>query len=1537
MPVVVLPCCGLLPDYFADRGFDFQRLLVNVQNVDQPIVVSSINPAPGIITIDELEVVYFTFTGTDPDGNNLSYHWKRNNQQVSTSNFYLFQTDYNSAGQHQIELAVSDGFSRNDTTFQWTVNVNDVDQEIIVQQLLPAEGLVNITETDTVSFLFNGYDPDGNVLLYEWLLDSLQVSTDSTYTFFTDLKSAGEYTLELNVTDHYSRNEITFSWSIIVAETDQFIIVDSLYPGEFLLEISEMEQVDFYFSGHDPDGNSLLFNYELDSLQVSSDSIYTFITDYGSAGQHEVSLSVTDGFSRNDTTFTWFIDVLDVDRVIVVDSLFPASDNLEIAENDSIEFGFSGYDPDGASLNYTWVLDSVNVSIDSTYTFLTDFNSAGLYTLSLTVSDSFSRNDTMFSWHINVTDVDQEIVVDSLNPLPGPITINEFEQIQFSFSGTDPDGASLNYTWLLDSLLVSTDSTYIFLTNEATAGNHEIVLRVNDGFGSRDLLEYSWQVTVNNVQVLLVPEYFVTIQAAIDAAVNGDTVLVNTGTYPENISFTGKNILVTSYFQSRDATLIDSTIIDGSGIGSVVSINSGEDSTAVLRGFTIMNGNAANGGGVLIENSDPHLRDLYIRGNNASARGGGIYGLNTSSVVYGCKIDSNLAFIGAGVEFKNSSAKLINCEISNNSASFIGGGVETYNSNLQIYNNVIRDNSCTDLNGGGVAAYNNSVLNILHAVVYGNSANSGGGIAINNSTLSLKNSIVSNNLNYGLYFENGSLDVSYSNFWNNSVADFHNCGDTLGVITTENQNGDPCDIYSNIKRDPIFNDPDNKDLSLSELSLCIGAGESAGFLNYDKIMSPRPFPAGTDPDLGAFEHNLGKPVDATPEISEKFPIADTLYIMEADSIFFSASAYDPNGREVFFNWELDSLQVSTDSSYTLNTDYFSAGIYELSLTVSDSTSFARAETSISWSIVVSDVDREIIVNSLYPAPGDSTIIESDSINFVFSGYDPDLNPLIYSWQVDNVEVSADSSFGFSTNFTSAGIYQVSLLVSDGTVGRNNLFYEWEITVSNVTLFTVPELVTTIQGAINVTIDGDTVLVSPGYYIENLNFLGKEITVASHYFTTEDTAYISQTVIDGSSYSNRSLITFITGESATSVLTGFKLINGSGYNGNGGCIRCESSSPLLSNLIISENSSYSGGGIYCSNGAAPQIVDCIIRDNLAFEGAGVHCSSNSSPVFVNCLIYNNSGISRAGAIQCNNSSPSFTHCTITANSSVTGAGFYLSNNSQPVLLNSIVWNNQFNEVIRIDTLSNLTVNYSIIKGEWPGVGSMDIDPLFTDTENNDLTCSNYSYAIGSGDPSAAVDHDLSGAVRPQPAGTNPDLGCYENSLGVPIDGPIIVSQINPSPGPVELNETDSLEFYVNGYDLNGADLGYSWQLAAEEVSTDSNFILVTDFESAGDYFLLLTITDNYPFRGNRSQTGFAWNITVNDVIPLDIPENIVISVSEDSIMICWDPVADAVNYKVYSSDVVDSGFQEDLSGVFNGTCWSALRFEDRKFYRVTAEK
>ena len=138
---------------------------------------------------------------------------------------------------------------------------------------------------------------------------------------------------------------------------------------------------------------------------------------------------------------------------------------------------------------------------------------------------------------------------------------------------------------------------------------------------------------------------------------------------------------------------------------------------------------------------------------------------------------------------------------------------------------------------------------------------------------------------------------------------------------------------------------------------------------------------------------------------------------------------------------------------------------------------------------------------------------------------------------------------------------------------------------------VPADQPTIQAGINVATEGDTVLVADGTYLENINFRGKAITVASHFLIDADTNHINNTLIDGSQPlypDSASVVSFCSGEDTTSVICGFTIKNGNGLhmpdffgmNAGGGIICYDATAKILNNKILNNkvtNNNYAGGG------------------------------------------------------------------------------------------------------------------------------------------------------------------------------------------------------------------------------------------------------------------------------------------------------------------------------------------------------------------------
>jgi len=390
--------------------------------------------------------------------------------------------------------------------------------------------------------------------------------------------------------------------------------------------------------------------------------------------------------------------------------------------------------------------------------------------------------------------------------------------------------------------------------------------------------------------VISVPGDYFTIQEAIDAAWGGDIIIVFPGRYRENINFKSKNIILRSS-NPTSASVVASTIIDGSALGSVVTFSGTESSLCVLSGFTITNGKGSPGGGIygnftlatiqnntISDNSATYAGGLYrcdgvIKDNIISGNSGGGLG-HCSGTIQNNTISGNSGDDGGGLcgcygtiqnnFISGNSARLggglANCGtiqnniISDNSARRSGGGL--YGCNATVQNNIISDNSA-GRNGGGLYLCDATVQNNM---IYGNVATErGGGLRGCHGT-------IQNNTIYG---NSASWDGGGLRWCEGTI---RNCIIWQNIAPSGPQLDDDCSTPSysciqdwtgggtgNITSDPQLVDPENADFHLLASSPCIDAGGTVT-LAQDFEGDPRPWDGtselrgdGSDFDIGADE------------------------------------------------------------------------------------------------------------------------------------------------------------------------------------------------------------------------------------------------------------------------------------------------------------------------------------------------------------------------------------------------------------------------------------------------------------------------------------------------------------------------------------------------------------------------------------------------------------------------------------------------------------------------------------------------------------
>lgn len=327
-------------------------------------------------------------------------------------------------------------------------------------------------------------------------------------------------------------------------------------------------------------------------------------------------------------------------------------------------------------------------------------------------------------------------------------------------------------------------------------------------------------------QIIHVPADQPSIQEGINAATNGDTVLVDNGTYYENIKFIGKAITVASNFiLDADTNHINNTIINGSqpshpdSTACVMFIN-GEDTTSVLNGFTVTGGN-----GVLM--TSPWQVQC----------GGGIFTYYSGSKIMNNKITYNhvegdmAGGVGIASIGEDNWTVIDNNQIGHNSSEAFGftsfGGGIAVTTNAIIKNNIIQYNTCNNqyqtADGGGIEVdaipgYS-PITYINNNIIQFNEINGidyvwGAGISINNAESIITNNIIKSNTINGV-----------SNIWGAGICIRIASGIIINNLINNNEaNGNANSFGGGIYLDP----PNISEIILNNNTLANNSSNTAG-------------------------------------------------------------------------------------------------------------------------------------------------------------------------------------------------------------------------------------------------------------------------------------------------------------------------------------------------------------------------------------------------------------------------------------------------------------------------------------------------------------------------------------------------------------------------------------------------------------------------------------------------------------------------------------------------------------------------------------
>ena len=802
-----------------------------------------------------------------------------------------------------------------------------------------------------------------------------------------------------------------------------------------------------------------------------------------------------------------------------------------------------------------------------------------------------------------------------------------------------------------------------------------------------------------------VPDEFETIQAGIDAAVEGDTVLVADGTYTgagnRDLYLGGTPITVLSENGPEYA------VIDCESSGRGVSFDQDKGLGSRFEGFTITDGTESN------------------------FDGGGIYCYYSSPVIENCKISNNSAKNGGGISCLYSGPVIKSCTVSGNSVSLDGAGIFSAYSSVSISDCVISENGIGTQNDGGGIYLDNSFSTLTNCLLTENDGLHGGGIYARESVIFSKNCTFSRNEVSGssstaVYLFGSELMAINCIFWKRSSEIVTNTSEAR-INYSDIEGGWLGGGEGNIDEDPLFMDPEAGDYSLQPGSPCLDAGDLYSRLDQDGSINAM----GTTGGTGELPPGvIGGAMSGT------LTIADSPYIVSEDIVVESGEVLTV---EPGVSFELHNM-----SGVTVYGELYARGTADSLIKFTGfqwwdkggGIRFIEGGGELSFSEVEQCFGMKGGgVSCHYSSPVIQHCIISGNSAFYGGGiYCHYSEPVITGCTIAENAADIDAG-GVFFDYSDAGI-------SDCTIS-NNTAHSFISTSTDTSHsggvycnYSSPTLM-------NCEVSGNIADYSSGFFLNYSNPALLDCTISAN--TAEYKTAGIECLYSDPILTNCRVTENIAGEDcggmycaySTPVITNSEISRNSSYYYGAG-FYCDSySDPFISGSTISDNSATrTGGGIYCVNFSSPvfencelsgnlthddgggiyifsespiTLSNCVISGNEAYDDGGGICIITGSLSLDNCIISSNYAGDSGGGIFSYNTGLTIINCTFSENASERGGGGFYGYNSPAVIINCILWNDSPQELYFPSGSPN--IYYSDVQGGWSGEDNIEKDPLF----------------------------------------------------------------------------------------------------------------------------------------------------------------------------------------------------------------------------------
>ncbi|MCD6506679.1 tandem-95 repeat protein, partial [Candidatus Poribacteria bacterium] len=541
-------------------GQDSEKVEIIVEDVNRKPILETINAK----SIKEGELLQFTLSATDPDGDSLIYSAEELPEGASFSDGkFSWKPTYDQAGIYHVTFKVSDGKGGEDSE-RVEITVKDVNRSPV----LTAIGSKSVKEGETLEFILAASDPDKDNLVYsvEGLPEGASF-IDGKFSWRPSYDQAGTYYVTFKVTDGKGGQD-SEKVEIAVENVNRKPILKAIGTKS----VKEGELLEFALSATDPDGDSLIYSAEgLPKGAILSDGKFSWKPSSEQIGEYHVTFKVSDGNGGEDSE-----DVRIIVGALNRSPVLAPIGSKSVREGEPLQFTVEADDEDGDALTFSaeGLPEGANFT-EGKFSWKPGFEQSGEYLVTFKVSDGKGGEDSE-QVKITVQDVNRDPILTSIEDK----SVKEGELLRFQVSGSDPDGDPLTFSAEgLPKGAMFSNRWFNWKPDFSQSGIYHVTFKISDGKGGEDSERVEITVKdVNRNPVLAAigskgvkeGETLEFILSASDP--DKDNLVYSAEELPKGASFIGRKFSWTPDFDQAGEYLVTFKVSDGRG---------GEDSEQV--------------------------------------------------------------------------------------------------------------------------------------------------------------------------------------------------------------------------------------------------------------------------------------------------------------------------------------------------------------------------------------------------------------------------------------------------------------------------------------------------------------------------------------------------------------------------------------------------------------------------------------------------------------------------------------------------------------------------------------------------------------------------------------------------------------------------------------------------------------------------------------------------------------------------------------------------------------------------------------------